>query len=169
MRDDAGGVFGDQKLPGIPADAQSTGSDPLGIANAVHNHDEVDLRLWDADGMHRMGNEIVGDGDDAVGIGRIHHGIAKRTAGGASFDAVHVAISVTAGRSDKCYVDMQFPAFNGPGATAVGPNDGGLGQFAGSHQLTELAPAARGFDGGDDSRLNKGQYRIVDIIEGAGR
>ena len=163
--DDIGGIAGDEQLLRVLRVARCAGHDALWVADVVRDDDVVDLVLRDGPGSVRIGDEMVRDDHDLVGIGGVRAGVAQRAAGDAlvviTAVTVGIAVGVARRRAEEGDVDVQLTRADGRGAPAVrAEHDRAIHQAAGDG-LRQLAAHTGRFDVRDNAVLNVADERSV--------
>ena len=163
--DDIGGIAGDEQLLRVLRVARCAGHDALRVADVVRDDDVVDLVLRNGPGSVRIGDEMVRDDHDLVGIGGVRAGVAQRAAGNAlvviTAVTVGIAVGVARRRAEEGDVDVQLTRADGRGAPAVrAEHDRAIHQAAGDG-LRQLAAHTGRFDVRDNAVLNVADERSV--------
>ena len=129
-----------------------------GIADGIDGDDVVDVVALNLPGNAGEGNQVVGHGDDMIGVDRIRQRKTQRAAGGLAMRAVTVAEGVRRRRSDHGDVDVHFAVLNCLPAPAVRAQNAHAAHFPlravvaqrSIHAAFDVVDHARGhqFDGG---------------------
>ena len=155
------GVVCDGQLHRVSGLTGSPLADKLGVADPLHLHHAVHRRLGDADGVGRIGHQMIGNGHHLFGEPGVHLCIAHGAKSRWAQAAVHIAHVIAAGGPDKGHVNPPLPPLDGAGPATVGFEHHRLGQDTLSgDSLRQLSPHTAGLNASDDTQ--------ADIVDQAG-
>ena len=165
--DDLGGVACHLQAHRVAGNLGGTGDDAGRVADLVNLDDVVDINLRDGEADQRVGDQVVGDNDNLLGVHRVGECVADRAAGRRSDLTGAVAHVVGGWGGDEGHVDNRGSLLHVGGSAAVAAEDNRLVHDALRDGLADLRAHVVALDAGDHAVFDVADDRLMHVKDRA--